>query len=154
MKRYGSGPSPSADSRAERRAATRAQMFDDYVDGAVYVARSLRQMIRAGQRFAMVPRALAGPELGLIIANLDAPRVCGVVLEGAPFDVAWVCLARWSTDEPAHGLHHAWPDADQRLAAAAALVEQVDPIARIERRVAFALEGPSAHPLLAGMPSA
>lgn len=136
-------------SRRDRRET----VLDDWLERRIHVERSLRQMVKAGHRWAMVPAELCPADLDRILRRLDqgvdAPLVCGVILheDGA----AWVCLAAFDRDRPScfQTDGHAWPDADARLAALGGLLEQVDPIARIERRVAAALGEPSDHPLVA-----
>lgn len=123
--------------------------------------RSLAQMVRAGLPYAMVPPLLGGrSDIHLALDELIDDEgvadgrfgnLCAAQWHEA--DVIWVCLqplcpARFGTGE------HGWPDEAGRAQAAGALAEQTDPLLRIERRVAFALD-PSTHPLLvSGMPSA
>lgn len=150
--------------RSEISPTARDLLLEDLAAHALYLGRSLRQMVNAGHRYAMVPYDLAS--VGLLEAVLDelveAPDpdpVCGALYLDP--DAAWICLARrcsatsaeWPTVDPDAG--HGWPALAGRAAAAGALLEQTDPIARIERRVAFALD-PSTHPLLdpADMPTA
>lgn len=144
------------------------------------LAWSLRQMVRAGLAYAMVPDELGTvADISLALAELvddDGAtdgrfgNLCAAQWrpDGAGDTVTWVCLQPrcpsrpdWGDWEPV-GLVtvrsdlHGWPSTPAaRDRERAALHEQVDPVARIERRVAFALEGASAHPLLVeGMPTA
>lgn len=134
--------------------ASRRDLRDDLEHQARMFARSLRQMVRAGLRYAMVPVELEPVDAGWIIAHLDPPLICGVILRGHPDrgGVDWVCLAPYDPGHTADG--HAWPDDAERLAAAGALAEQTDPVARIERRALMALEGVDAFPHLTDMPPA
>lgn len=122
--------------------ALRLAMADDFASHALYLGRSLRQMVRAGHRYAMVPYDLAGVGLleqvvdGLLDDDGPAPICGGVYLDPG---VAWVCLVAPDHLDSEHG----WPDEGVRERTAAALFDQTDPIARIERRALMALEGPS-----------
>lgn len=149
-----------------RADASRAAVADELDASLVQLARSLRQMIRAGQPYAMVPPALASPALvDLVLDELIAVEgaadgrfgnLCAALDLSDGSTAVWVCLrARCPARDPSLvDAAHAWPALEVRRRAATALDEQVDPIARIERRVAFALD-PSTHPLLVtGMPTA
>lgn len=94
------------------------------------VGRSLRQMVRARRPVAMVPYRLV-PEGDVA----DPPPSCLAVRDDVDVEVAWLCLL-----EPDHAGDHGWPADEIRVALAGALAEQVDPLARIDRRVAFVLE--------------
>lgn len=148
----------------------RAAVADDVAEHARLVERSLAQMIRAGHRYAMVPDDLADAGLlELVLGYLEVEfgaldgrfgNLCGALHRDAP-DVTWVCLvARCPAraDWRPVGLvtaDHGWPGPAARDRERAALLEQTDPIARLERRALMALEGPSAFDHLAcDMPTA
>lgn len=150
-----SGSAAIADVFARARAdASRSAVLDEIAHRRLMFDRSLRQMVRAGHRYAMVPQDLAPPD-GALSCLVDGRRLCGAV--AADGGVYWLCLLPSDHDADLGDWRlHGWPFTPARRARElAALLEQTDPVARIERRALMALEGASAFPHLAGdMPPA
>lgn len=150
---------PSARARGD---AFRAAMAAEFAEAVLACSRSLRQMIVAGHPYAMIPAALASPQvLRYALDELDERygaadgrfgNLCAAVLPAG--DVRFVCLRSWCPGRHDEGGLHGWPPAGPAGRAVAALAEQTDPVARIERRALMAIEGSAAFPHLAGMPSA
>lgn len=126
-------------------------------------ARSFAQMVLAGLEYAMVPVTLALTDVVQAALELVDERwvedarlgnVCGELLRDG--GCVWVCLRPWcpSHDPTSEARVHAFPLEARRRLAHAALLEQTDPVARLERLTVFAFD-PSADPLAAaGMPTA
>lgn len=139
----------SSDLFARARAdASRAAVLDEIAHRRLMFDRSLRQMVRAGHRYAMVPQDLV-PADGALSCAVDERRLCGAVTSDG--GVYWLCLLE-PTGPGEQRIHlHGWPPLPERTVAYQALLEQTDPVARIERRALMALEGPSAFDHLASV---